>query len=115
MRLPGTERAKPHCGLIASRSNGACRVASSIRQRKVSADSASLVFVVTRPSTAIPPFGKKRSGSNPPARNEITFLGLKDKTKDPTVFYTNELIPEINRFDKHAITAAARTFKVPSP
>ncbi|MFN0306113.1 MAG: ABC transporter substrate-binding protein [Burkholderiales bacterium] len=47
--------------------------------------------------------------------DEITFLGLKDKIKDPTVFYTNELIPEINRFDKQAITAAARTFKVPAP
>ena len=46
--------------------------------------------------------------------DEIEFLGLQGKIKDPASFYTNELIAEINRLDKQAITTAARSFKVPA-
>lgn len=46
--------------------------------------------------------------------DEIEFLGLKDKIKDPTVFYTNDLVAEINQFDKQAVIEAARRFKLPA-
>jgi len=67
--FPGTiALSKPHWVLIASCSSGAKRDAASIRRLISSLRSSSRIFDETRPSTAIFPFGKKRSGSKPPAR-----------------------------------------------
>src|SRR6201991_77989 len=68
MVLPPMPLEKPHCGLSASCSSGACFDASSIRRLSSSLDSSLPLLVVTRPSTAVLPLGRKRSGSNPPAR-----------------------------------------------
>lgn len=43
--------------------------------------------------------------------DEVEFLGLRDKIKDVTPFFTNELIDEINRFDAEAIKRQARDYK----
>jgi NitT/TauT family transport system substrate-binding protein len=53
-------------------------------------------------------------GYNDPAKWEawVDFLGLREKIKDPTVFYTNEFIEEANKFDKQAIVQMAKEFKV---
>lgn len=42
--------------------------------------------------------------------NEVKFAGLEDKISDPSVFFTNELIEEINDFDKAAIEELARNY-----
>src|SRR6476646_6715927 len=68
MVLPPMPLEKPHCGLNASCSSGACFDASSIRRLSSSLDSSLPLLVVTRPSTATLPLGRKRSGSKPPAR-----------------------------------------------
>jgi hypothetical protein len=41
-------------------------------------------------------------------------MGLQDKIKDTSGFFTNDLITEINRFDKQKIIEAARAFKIPA-
>lgn len=46
-------------------------------------------------------------------QEEIKFAGAEGKIKDPSIFYTNDLIDEINRFDADKIRAQARSFKVP--
>src|SRR4051794_23563846 len=68
MVLPPMPLEKPHCGLSASCSSGACLDASSTRRLSSSLDSSLPLLVVTKPSTAILPLGRKRSGSKPPAR-----------------------------------------------
>src|SRR5262249_58445282 len=68
--LPSSVEAKPHCGLSASCSMSTYLVASSMRRLIASFDSSSPLLEVTRPSTTVLlPFGRKRSGSNPPARS----------------------------------------------
>src|SRR4029078_6660797 len=44
--LPAAGDAKPHCGLIARRSNGTKRLASSMRRRSSHLDSSACVWVV---------------------------------------------------------------------
>ncbi len=44
---------------------------------------------------------------------DIEFLGLQDKLKTAEFLYTNELIKEINDFDREAIRSEARNFKLP--
>ena len=46
-------------------------------------------------------------------REEIDFMGLGDKITDPTQFFTNDLISEINDFDAEKIRKQAREFKIP--
>ena len=41
----------------------------------------------------------------------IRFMGADDKLKDPTLFYTNELIVAANQFDHDAIKRFARQYK----
>ncbi|MCC7107504.1 MAG: ABC transporter substrate-binding protein [Chloroflexi bacterium] len=41
----------------------------------------------------------------------VEFLGLQDKIKDPSKFYTNEFVEEANNFDKAAVIQMAREFK----
>ena len=41
----------------------------------------------------------------------IRFMGADDKLKDPTVFYTNELIASANQFDHAAIKRFAKQYK----
>src|SRR5262249_24822206 len=68
--LPSSVEAKPHCGDRASWSSATYLVASSMRRLIASLPSSLPLLEVTRPSTTIfLPFGKKRSGSNPPARS----------------------------------------------
>ncbi len=43
---------------------------------------------------------------------EIGFLGLDGKIKDVTALYTNDLIDEINEFDRQAVIDAAKNFKI---
>ena len=45
--------------------------------------------------------------------DEITFLELGAKVKDPSIFFSNELIDEVNRFDAEKVRQHARTFKLP--
>ena len=45
---------------------------------------------------------------------ETKFAGLGDKIKDTSRFFTNDLIDEINDFDKGEVVAAAKDFKLPS-
>jgi NitT/TauT family transport system substrate-binding protein len=45
--------------------------------------------------------------------DEVEFLGLKDKIANTSVFYTNDLIAEINRFDKQKIITDAKNFRIP--
>ena len=46
--------------------------------------------------------------------DEIEFLGLKEKIKDTSPFYTNDLIAEINKFDPKKIMEDGKNFKIPS-
>lgn len=46
--------------------------------------------------------------------DEVEFMGLQEKIKDTSVFFTNDLIAEINRFDRQAVIDAARAFKIPA-
>lgn len=41
----------------------------------------------------------------------IRFMGVDDKLKDPTPFYTNELIATANQFDHEAVKQFARQYK----
>src|SRR5690606_38385938 len=68
MSLPWTVLAKPHCGLKASWSMSTNFVASSMRRLMSSLLSRSPSFVVTRPSTTVLPFGRKRKGAKSPER-----------------------------------------------
>src|SRR5262249_35329750 len=45
--------------------------------------------------------------------DEIVFAGLQDKIKDPSSFYTNELVVEANQFDKARIREEAKSFPLP--
>lgn len=45
---------------------------------------------------------------------EIQFLGVKDKIKDVSDFFTNALIDDINAFDPEKIRKQAREFKIPA-
>ncbi len=47
-------------------------------------------------------------------QEEIKFLGLQDQIKDPSLFFTNGLIEDINKFDSEAIREQARQFKIPT-
>ncbi len=47
------------------------------------------------------------------AKDDITFLELQDKVKDSSFLYSNDLIKDINAFDKEAIKRQARAFKLP--
>jgi NitT/TauT family transport system substrate-binding protein len=47
-------------------------------------------------------------------QDEIDFLGLEGKIKDPSAFYTNALIDAINEFDHDAVIEQAKTFKIPA-
>jgi NitT/TauT family transport system substrate-binding protein len=44
---------------------------------------------------------------------EVEFLGFKDKIKDVSSFFTNDLIADINSFDEEKIRRQARDFKIP--
>ncbi|HEX4409058.1 MAG TPA: ABC transporter substrate-binding protein [Xanthobacteraceae bacterium] len=44
---------------------------------------------------------------------EIKFIGLQDKIKEPSAFFTNDLIADINNFDVDAIRTQAKTFAMP--
>src|SRR6202020_136649 len=69
--LPSSVEAKPHCGDRQSCSRSTYLVASSMRRLMSSFFSSAPLFDVTRPSTiCFLPLGKKRKGSNPPARAE---------------------------------------------
>ena len=46
--------------------------------------------------------------------DEVEFMGLQDKIKDSSGFFTNDLITEINRFDKQKVIESARAFKIPA-
>src|SRR3954470_13298256 len=68
--LPSSVEAKPHCGERQNCSSGANLAASSIRRLPSSFFSSVPLLEVTSPSTtALLPFGRKRSGSKPPARS----------------------------------------------
>src|SRR5579864_5534525 len=68
--LPSSVEAKPHCGDRQSWSTGTYFAASSIRRLTASLASSFPIFDETSPSTScFLPFGKKRSGSKPPARS----------------------------------------------
>jgi len=45
-------------------------------------------------------------------QNEVEFAGVTDKVSDPSQFYTNDLITQINDFDKSAIEKQAKDYKV---
>lgn len=45
-------------------------------------------------------------------KNELEFADAVDKVKDPQIFFTNELIKEINDFDRQAIIAKAKAYKI---
>ena len=45
---------------------------------------------------------------------EVKFLGLADKVKDTSQFFTNALIDDINAFDADKIRKQAREFKIPA-
>lgn len=47
-------------------------------------------------------------------KDEVEFLGLEEAIKDPSVFYTNELIQDINKFDKEKIRSMAKSFRLPA-
>jgi NitT/TauT family transport system substrate-binding protein len=47
-------------------------------------------------------------------QDEVAFLGLQGKIKDPSSFYTNDLVKEINNFDHDAIVRQAKEFKIPT-
>jgi len=44
-------------------------------------------------------------------QNEIVFANVAKQISDPSQFYTNALIDEINNFDKAAVTAQAKAYK----
>src|SRR4051812_41770959 len=68
--LPSSVEAKPHCGERQNCSKGANFAASSMRRLMSSLRSRVPLLEVTRPSTTVLlPFGRKRSGSKPPARS----------------------------------------------
>src|SRR6185369_10452907 len=67
--LPCTVLEKPHWGDSASCSIGAYCAASAMRRLSVSLFSSSPNLVVTRPSTAVLPLGRKRSGRKSPERS----------------------------------------------
>jgi NitT/TauT family transport system substrate-binding protein len=46
-------------------------------------------------------------------QDEIVFAGLQDKIKDPSEFYTNELVAEANQFDKAKVREHAQNFPLP--
>lgn len=45
-------------------------------------------------------------------KNEIEFADAQDKLKDPNIFFTNDLIKEINNFDRQAVIAKAKAYKI---
>lgn len=45
--------------------------------------------------------------------DEIAFLELGGKVKDPSIFFTNELIDEANRFDPEKVRQHAKSFRLP--
>jgi NitT/TauT family transport system substrate-binding protein len=47
-------------------------------------------------------------------QEEIKFLGLEDRINNPSDFFTNDLIPEINAFDADSIRQQAQGFKIPT-
>ncbi len=47
-------------------------------------------------------------------QDEIDFMGLDGRIKDPSALYTNDLIGEINNFDRQKIIDQARAFKIPA-
>lgn len=51
--------------------------------------------------------------SPPEWDDEIAFLNLTGKIKDPSALYTNDLIADINRFDRQKVLNEAKTFKIP--
>jgi NitT/TauT family transport system substrate-binding protein len=44
-------------------------------------------------------------------QNEVEFAGVTDKVSDPSQFYTNDLIDQINKFDKSKVQQQAKDFK----
>jgi hypothetical protein len=46
-------------------------------------------------------------------KEEVDFMGLSDKISDPSQFFTNDLIEEINDFDAEKIRKQAREFVIP--
>src|SRR5262249_17305872 len=66
--LPAALLAKPHCGLIASRSSSICLLASSTRRRNASMPSSAGSLLLMSPSTTPLPLGTKRNGAKSPAR-----------------------------------------------
>ncbi|WP_213450405.1 ABC transporter substrate-binding protein [Rhizomonospora bruguierae] len=42
--------------------------------------------------------------------NEVAFAGAADKVKDPSIFYTNDLVKEINDFDRATIEKMAKEY-----
>ena len=43
---------------------------------------------------------------------QVDFVGLKDKIKDVTPLFSNDLIAEVNKFDRKAIEAEAKAMKL---
>lgn len=59
-----------------------------------------------------PPSGTPWGQTTPTEwQNEINLLGVQDKVKDPSVFFTNDLIPEVNQFDANAVKQQASSYK----
>jgi NitT/TauT family transport system substrate-binding protein len=50
----------------------------------------------------------------PEWQDEVKFLGLEGKVKNVSELFTNDLIDEINKFDRDAVIHQAKTFKIPS-
>lgn len=46
-------------------------------------------------------------------QEEVKFANAQSKIADPSIFYTNALIDEINRFDQNKIREQAKNFKLP--
>jgi len=47
-------------------------------------------------------------------QDEIDFLGLDGKIKDPSALFTNALIDDINKFDRQKVSEQAKNFKIPT-
>ncbi len=71
----------------------------------------SLIAIEAR-KDKLPPGPKQKWGEYSPAdwNFYVRYIGVADKIKDPSPFYTNALIDEINSFDQGKIVEQARTF-----
>ena len=44
----------------------------------------------------------------------VVYLGLDPKQVDPAGFYTNEFIPDVNKFDEAKVREQAKGYKLPN-